>query len=115
MAAVPSGARPLLAFGSGLLDDVHGRAERGVYILVRGVEQGRVPGLPERCDGAAGVAGVALPYFGKDALEFNLPAFSRQFVGAPAGAHFRAGGDVDLDVGMGHDGRADVAAVEHRT
>ena len=78
---------PSFAFGSGPIDIVNGRAERGFYILVGGIEQVSVGRRLQRGGGAAGIAGVARLYFGEDALVFNRAALGDQFVwcaGGPA-------------------------------
>ncbi len=56
-------AVPLPAFAPGPLDNVHGRAERGFYIHVRGVEQVSVGRFGERRGRAPRNAGNALTHF----------------------------------------------------
>ena len=107
---------PLFASRPRPLDDVHGRAERGFYIHIGGVEQ-----VASRREPAAGRSprpesrGVASRMMSASTARHRAPCRrARQARRSAACAGRRRGGDVELHGGVGQNHRADVAAVEHR-
>src|SRR5262245_47781059 len=90
-------------------DNVDGGPECGVYIQMRGVEQGRVGGRLERCYRAFCIALVTPDNIGQNVSFAYLPAGTHQFGRPPARAYFRGCVEKQLYVGIREDLGTDVA------
>lgn len=83
----------------------------GVHIQVRGVQLKSIGCRDERRSLAPLIPSIPFPHILQNAASYTLYASVPQLLKAPLGARFQAGGYEDLDVGMGANNRADIAAV----